>query len=123
MMDYKARNDELLERLTKFAEKVIDLCLRLPQTSVNSPIINQLIRASSSIGANYSEACGAESSKDFVHKTRISFKESKETKFFLRLILKANPTFSKEIILLGQESFEYIKIFSSILSKFKDRVI
>jgi four helix bundle protein len=122
-MDYKAENDKLLERLTKFAEKVIELCLKLPQTAINSPLINQLIRACSSIGANYSEACGAESSKDFVHKTKISYKESRETKFFLRLILKANPAFAKEIIPLGQESFEYIKIFSTILSKFKNKII
>lgn len=107
-----------MERLIKFAEKIIDLCKRLPHTIINRPLIEQVIACSSSVGANYSEACEAESSKDFVHKMKIAKKEAKETRFFLRLVLKANSQFKEEIIPLGKESTEFIKIFSVVVSKF-----
>lgn len=111
----------MLERLIKFAGKIIRLCQKLPQNQTNLALINQLVRCASSIGANYSEACDAESSKDFVHKLKISAKEARETRFFLRLLLETNPDFSEKIIDLGKESTEYIKIFSTILSKFKPK--
>lgn len=119
-MDNKSRNDELIERLIRFGEHLIELCYKIPQNPINSPLISQLIRCGTSVGANYSEACGAESSKDSVHKIKLVLKESKETRYFLRLILKSNPTFKNEIIILGKEVVEYIKIFSSILSRFKN---
>lgn len=112
-------NDKLMERVIKFAEDVIVLCKKLPNNLINQRIISQLIDCSSSIGANYSEACEAESSKDFVHKLKIAKKEAKETRFFLRLLLKANSEFQEEIISKGKESIEFIKIFSTIVSKFK----
>lgn len=112
-------NERLLERIIKFAEEMIVLCKRLPQNLINSRLVPQLIDASSSIGANYSEACEAESSKDFLHKIKIAKKEAKETKFFLRLLLKANPELDKEIVAKGKEAAEFVKIFSSIVAKFK----
>ncbi len=72
------------------------------------------------MGANYREACEAESSKDFVHKIRVVLKEARETKYWLKLLLKNNPQLSDEIIKLGKECAELIKIFSSIVSKFKN---
>lgn len=117
-MGYK-ENEALLERIVKFAEETIMLCKKLPHNLINSRLISQLIDASSSIGANYCEACEAESSKDFLHKIKIAKKEANETRFFLRLLLKANPEFHKEIIVKGQESSEFVKIFSSIVAKFK----
>ena len=108
-----------MERVIKFAEEIIILCKKLPNNLINQRIISQLIDCSSSIGANYSEACEAESSRDFVHKLRIAKKEAKETRFFLRLLFKANLEFTEEIIMRGKESTEFIKIFSSIVSKFK----
>ncbi len=71
------------------------------------------------MGANYREACEAESSKDFVHKIRVVLKEARETKYWLKLLLENNPALSEEIIKLGKECVELIKIFSSIVSKFK----
>lgn len=122
MRDFKAENQKLLERLIKFAGKVIGLCKKLPQNAANLALMNQLVRCVSSIGANYSEACEAESAKDFIHKLKISAKEARETRFFLRLILETNPEFSEEITILGKESTEYIKIFSTIISKFKPKI-
>ena len=68
---------DLEERTEKFAEKVILILRKLKITPLNSRLINQLVGCSGSIGANYCEADGSESKKDFVHKLRISLKEIK----------------------------------------------
>ena len=78
-----------------------------------------LIKAGTSIGANYREACEAESSKDFIHKIAVSKKEARETKYLLKLLLKTNPSFQNDIITLGKEANELVKIFASIIKKFK----
>ncbi|PIZ97605.1 MAG: four helix bundle protein, partial [Candidatus Levybacteria bacterium CG_4_10_14_0_2_um_filter_36_16] len=59
---------DLEERTAKFGEKIILFCQKVPKNTVNNPIINQLVRAGTSIGANYSEANGASSKKDFKNK-------------------------------------------------------
>lgn len=59
---------DLEERTAKFGERVIIYCKALKQDSINKPLINQLIRSSTSIGANYMEANGASSKKDFKKK-------------------------------------------------------
>lgn len=114
-------NEKLLERLTRFSEKLIKLCQKLLKVQANVLIIAQLIPSGTSMGANYNEACEAESAKDFVHKIKISKKEAKETKYWLRLLksIDQNKEFIPEIEELYAEGDEYLRIFSSIVSKFK----
>jgi len=73
------------------------------------------------MGANYNEACEAESSKDFVHKIKISKKEAKETKYWLRLLQvpEKNAPYKEELVALREECHEYLLIFSSVVSKFR----
>ena len=59
---------DLEERTAKFGENIIRFCRGLSQDQITRPLINQLVRCSTSVGANYCEADDAESSKDFVHK-------------------------------------------------------
>ena len=59
---------DLEERTAKFSERIIDLCKKAPKNAVTLPIISQLVRAGTSIGANYHEANGASSKKDFKNK-------------------------------------------------------
>jgi four helix bundle protein len=87
----------------------------LPQDPINNPLISQIVRAATSIGANYMEADGAESTKDFQSKISICKKESKETKHWLRMIAKANPGRQAECQKLSGEAHELSLIFSSIL--------
>lgn len=103
-----------MERIIKFVEEVIELCKKLPKNQINNPLISQIVDSASSIGANYSEACEAESYKDFIHKIKIAKKEVNETKYFLRLLLKANPEFKDSIINSGKEAGELLLIFSKI---------
>ena len=112
---------DLEERTARFAEAVIEFATTLPKSVINSPLVSQLVRAASSIGANYCEADCAESKKDFEHKMGISRKESKETKHWVRLVAKANPHMKEEARKLYREANELNLIFSSIVSKSKKK--
>jgi len=106
---------DLEERTALFGEAIIEFAKTLPSNIINKPLINQIVRSGTSIGANYMEADGAESKKDFRHKIAICKKESKETKHWLRMIAKANPEKTEECRKLWTEAQELTLIFSSIL--------
>lgn len=111
----------LEERTVKFAENVIDLVKNLPKNSIINPLIEQLIRSSLSIGANYYEATEAESKKDFQHKIGICKKETKETKYWLRLLAKANSDKTSALRDLWKEAQELLLIFSKSLNTSKKK--
>ena len=108
---------DLEERTAKFGENIIDLCKSLKEDSISKPIINQLVRSATSVGANYMEANGAESKKDFIHKIGICKKESKETLHWLRMIAISNPDRGDECRILWKEAHELVLIFSAINKK------
>ena len=80
------KTDQLSDRLLDFAVSVIKITEMLPNTVAGRHVGGQLVRAGTSAGSNYEEACGAESRSDFVHKMSIVLKELKESRFWLRLI-------------------------------------
>jgi four helix bundle protein len=86
------RNYDLEERTAQFSERVIDFCSEITFTPITSPLVTQIIRSATSIGANYCEADDAESKRDFRHKIGICRKEARETKYWFRMIAKAAPT-------------------------------
>lgn len=113
----KVKNEyDLEERTAKLAETIIDLLKTLRQDAINRRIISQLVASSGSIGANYCEACEAESKKDFIHKIGIVKKEIKETKHWLRLLAKAQPEKREKLKHLWRETHELLLIFSKIKS-------
>jgi len=81
---------DLSDRLESFAAEVIKGVPRINKSFAGRHIAGQLIRSSTSAGANYEEACGAESRQDFIHKLQIVLKELKESLFWLRVTVKAN---------------------------------
>jgi len=105
---------DLLERTAVFGESIITFCLSLPKTVITVPLINQLVKSGTSIGANYTEADNAESKKDFKHKIGICRKESKEAGFSLRMIKTAIPEKSTKVEILLQEAHEFNLIFNAI---------
>ena len=105
----------LEERTGRFGEMVIEFVKTLERNEINRPLIGQLIEAGTSVGANYMEADGAESKKDFKHKIAICKKEAKETKHCLRMIRKGNPNKAVECHKLWKEAHELTLIFSSII--------
>lgn len=83
------KNNDISERLLNFAGEIIKLIVQLNKNAIGRQISNQLLRSATSGGANYEEACGAESRADFTHKLQIVLKELRETIFWLRLIKKS----------------------------------
>jgi four helix bundle protein len=122
MPNDKCQKYDLEERTAKFGENIIQFCKEIPKTPITMPLINQLIRAGTSVGANYCEADCAETKKDFEHKIGICKKESKETKHWLRMIAKAVPGLKEESRRYWKESNELNLIFSSIVNKSRKKI-
>lgn len=108
---------DLEERTAIFGERIITLCKKVPKSTVTNPIISQLVRSGTSIGANYCEANGASSKKDFLHKAFICKKESIETKYWLRMLSQADKDTSEDCRVLWKEAQELTLIFSKITSR------
>jgi four helix bundle protein len=106
----------LEERTIVFSESVIDLCKKVNKNIITITIISQLIRSATSIGANYREANGASSKKDFKNKIFICKKECKETEYWFKLLAKSVN--EEEYIItcrnLWKENHELLLIFSKI---------
>src|ERR1039458_7220239 len=105
-MTTRGKNGEydLEERTGAFGEAVISFAKNLPLNPVMSPLISQIVRSGTSIGANYCEADDAESKKDFVHKIGICRKEARETKHWLRMIAGAAPECKEQARILWKEA-------------------
>ena len=105
---------DLEERTAQFAEQAIDFALTFSRNPVVSPVLSQFVRAATSIGANYCEADDAESKKDFRHKIGLCRKESRETKYWVRMLVRADKTKREAAKPLWQEAQELNLIFSKI---------
>ena len=106
---------DLEERTARFGEAVIDLLRTLPRGPVSDPLISQLVRSATSVGANYCEADDACTKKEFRKSTGYCRRESRESKHWLRMIARAIPDRAVECRPLWQEAKELNLIFSRIL--------
>lgn len=113
---------DLEERTAKFGENIIQFCKPLLQDAVTKPIISQLVRSATSIGANYMEANAACSKKDFRNKIAICKKESQETKHWLRMITKCIPNQKDGIVIFWKEAQELTMIFQKITNSLNRNV-
>ena len=114
------KNYDLEERTAQFGESSIVFCKSGKQDSITRPLINQFIRSATSIGANYMEANGASSKKDFRNKIYICKKEAQETKHWLRMLAKCLPDRKDELKKLWKEAQELTLIFQKITNSLKD---
>ena len=114
---------DLEERTAKFGEDIIALCRRIKPNNIINPLINQIVRSGTSIGANYMEANGASSKKDFVNKIFICKKECQETKHWLRMLLScALEENEMEAKQLWKEAQELTLIFQKIASSSRNTI-
>jgi four helix bundle protein len=113
-MDRKEKKYELEDRTKKFAVQVIRFIYNQERNIINSVLFTQLIKAGTSIGANYREANRAESKKDFIHKIGIVQKEASETQYWLEVLLESKIIDSDGIELLLAEATELLAIFTAI---------
>ena len=104
---------DLEERTAVFGEAVIRLCKAIKKDAITMPLINQLVRSATSVGANYMEANGASSKRDFINKIFICKKECQETKHWLRM-LAGCVSDDTEIRRLWKECQELTLIFQKI---------
>ena len=105
---------DLEERTARFGEAIIDFARTIPQDPVTNRIISQLVAAGTSVGANYVEADDAVSKKDFLKSIGTCRKEARETKHFLRMIVRAVPELKLHARTLWLEAKQLHLIFSKI---------
>jgi len=105
---------DLEERTARFGEAVIDFARAIPQNPVTNRIVNQLVDAGTSVGANYVEADDAVSKKEFLKSIGTCKKEAREAKHFLRMAVRAVPGLKPQARKLWLEARELHLIFSKI---------
>ena len=116
--------NELCDRLFNFAVRVINFLKTLPNSPEVKIIRYQLIKSSTSSGANYEEAQAGSSRPDFANKVRISLREMRESNYWLRITsftVDMNEKQKEENEYLITESDELIKILASILNKTQEQ--
>ena len=107
---------DLEDRTEAFSKRVFDFVSGVPKDIVDNEIIKQLVRSSGSVGANYIEANESLSRKDFLMWAKISRKEAKEARYWLRL-MKCRPAQEEERNALIQEATELMRILGAIITK------
>ena len=106
---------ELKDRTKKFSANVARFCANIQAHPILKFYAGQLIRASSSVGANYRAACRAKSGKDFINKLKIVEEECDECLFFLELIDEIEPELKSDTSTLQKEGNELLSIFVASL--------
>jgi four helix bundle protein len=115
------KGDNIAERLLEFAVRVLRLVQALPKNVAGRHVGGQLMRCRTSAGSNYEEARGAESRTDFIHKLAVSWKETRGSWFWLRLIHKANLLKPSRLEELIREANELSAILARSLSTARKR--
>jgi four helix bundle protein len=102
--------EQLSERLLEFAARTGNVVDALPNTKLGRHIAGQLVRCGTSPGPNYEEACAAESRADFIHKLGIVLKELRESRFWLRLIIRRELLSEQRLAELQDEAAQLCNI-------------
>lgn len=105
---------DLEERTLKFSIMLIETLKKIPRTIYNSKAITQCTSSGTSVGANYREANGAESQKDFIHKIRIAYKEARETVYWLKILIRIHSNDKDFGLSLSlNEADQLVRIFAT----------
>jgi four helix bundle protein len=111
---------ELAERTALFGESVIRVVRSIHCDATSRPIVSQLVRSATSIGANYLEADDAGSRKEFHYRISLCRRESRETGYWLRMLVAAIPSMRESARTLWTEANELNRIFAAI-NRHRDR--
>ncbi len=112
-------NNIILEKSFQFSLRILKLFQHLREQKVERDLCTQLLRSGTSIGANVEEAIGGSSRKDFIHKLEISYREARETRYWLRLLKEGELLDEKFAISFIADCDEIIKILSAIINSSK----
>ena len=113
---------ELKAKIKSIAVAVAFLCQKLPINKVNNTYIDQILRSSASMGANYRAACRAKSTKDFIYKLQVVEEETDETMFFLELLAEFNEIYRPEMRSLYKEAEIALKIIVSSIKTSQKKI-
>jgi four helix bundle protein len=112
-----ARAYNLAERTAVYGEEVIHFCRGIRRDAVITPLIRQLVRSATSVGANYVETDEAGSKKKFTYRISVRRREARETQYWLRMIVAANSELKDQARTLWRESKELVLILAAIHRK------
>ena len=107
----------ITDRTFEFSLRIVKLCREIGREPVNRVLGTQLLRSSTSVGANMEEAQAAQSKPDFVSKTSIALKEARESHYWLRLLAATDAKLTNRLAPLVQESREIRDILGAICIK------
>lgn len=116
------RKYDLQNRFIIFGKNIVNVCKKIDWNIINRPLINQLIKSATSIGANYCEAINSSSKKDFRNKLFICKKETEETKFWLIMLAEANKNIVCELRSLWLECNQFVKIFQKSINTVNKKI-
>lgn len=113
---------DLEKRTMNFSQELVMFLKSCPKTQITNPLIDQCLRAGTSVGANYREANGGSSKRDFFNKIFICKKEAKETLYWLELLGKTLDDGKDKINCrkLWSEAKELVLIFGKISTRFSN---
>jgi four helix bundle protein len=105
-----------------FAVKVVRLAYQIQKEKKEYDLSRQIIRSATSIGANIEESMGGQSNKDFLHKISISYKEARETDYWLRLMLEVELITKVEQESLLKDAQEILRLLGAIRRTMQQKV-
>lgn len=115
--------DSILRNKSKdFAKDIVFLCRELKQRSVESSLINQLLRSGTSIGANVHEAQYAQGVKDFISKLEIALKECNESEYWLELLCDTESLPKTEFVNMQNKCIELRRMLVSSVTTLKEKM-
>ena len=115
--------DELRERMTTFAVRIVKMVDSMPQTTAGLAIARQIVRSGTSPSANYRVACLAKSNKDFINKLKMVEEELDETSHWLDIIMRSNMMNTSRLQPLSQECNELLNIIAKSIITTKTRMV
>lgn len=116
-MAAQRQSQEFVDRTERFGRDTILYCRSLILDRINGPLASQLVRAATSVGANYAEAQNAVSRADFRNKIGICKKEAQEVKYWLRMLETSTGNSGGDLKGLQVEAHEIVLILQSIYGK------
>lgn len=116
------RRNDLRERTTEFALRIVRMYTRLPKTTEAQTLGKQALRSGTSVGAQFRESQRAKSDADFINKLESVLQEADETAYWLELLVKAEIVPSSKLEPLRKEIDEIIAIIVTIVTKVKKRI-
>ena len=112
----------LQEKSFKFAIRIVKLYRFLCEERKEFVLSKQILKSGTSIGANIEEGIGGQSDKDFLAKFYISYKEARETIYWLKLLLATDYLNKEQANSILQEAEELCKILAKIILTMKQKV-